>query len=287
MSLLIPSYKAGFARNAAEAAYPNLRKGLVGAWAPFLGPTGLTLFDWGGRHNHGTLTNMDPANCWKASPYGYALDLIAASSQYIDCGDVLEGMSQLTLSCWFKADILASGQFYALITKFGNSSTNRSYYLGLYDDNADGNLQIRSFFDDGTNNGGQQGSTNLTVGQWYFAVAMYYGGGLAALYLNGVPESVTGYGTIPTGAIRDSSALLALAARMSGNAEVAEKFFDGQVASASIRSVCPGSAEIQQLYADPHALFRLESQVLPAAAAPPGLSIPIAMRHYLQMQQAG
>jgi hypothetical protein len=48
--------------------------GLVGLWAPALGPTGNALFDLSGRNNHGTLTNMDPATDWVASPYGWVLD---------------------------------------------------------------------------------------------------------------------------------------------------------------------------------------------------------------------
>jgi hypothetical protein len=49
-------------------------EGLVGLWAPALGPTGNALFDLSGRNNHGTLTNMDPATDWVGSPYGGALD---------------------------------------------------------------------------------------------------------------------------------------------------------------------------------------------------------------------
>jgi hypothetical protein len=54
--------------------YPELWRGCAFAAAPMLGPTGLTLRDWSGQRNHGTLTNMDAAGDWVASSGRYALD---------------------------------------------------------------------------------------------------------------------------------------------------------------------------------------------------------------------
>ena len=73
--LQIPGYGQGFARCQAECEYPELWKGLVGSWAPYLGSTGTTLRDWSGHGNHGTLTSMDPATDWVASQYGWAIDV--------------------------------------------------------------------------------------------------------------------------------------------------------------------------------------------------------------------
>lgn len=64
-----PSWKQGFARNAAQSAYPNRWKGLGGAWVPALGVTGGTLFDVSGRKNHGTLTD---GPTWVATEKGWA-----------------------------------------------------------------------------------------------------------------------------------------------------------------------------------------------------------------------
>jgi hypothetical protein len=55
--ILLGSYANGFAPRDGQPLYPELWRGCVGAWAPCLGPTGLTLRDWSGRSNHGTLTN--------------------------------------------------------------------------------------------------------------------------------------------------------------------------------------------------------------------------------------
>lgn len=43
-----PSYRSGFAHNASESAYPDLWRGLRGAWCPELGNTGQQLLDASG-----------------------------------------------------------------------------------------------------------------------------------------------------------------------------------------------------------------------------------------------
>lgn len=76
MSILLPqlstpSYASGFARGAGESAHPGLWKGLVGAWCPNLGNTGLRLYDMSGHENHGTLsgTGVDLETAWARSGY--------------------------------------------------------------------------------------------------------------------------------------------------------------------------------------------------------------------------
>ena len=64
---------SAIARNASEAAYPHLRRGLVGAWVPSLGVTGNTLRDVSGRGSHGVLTNMDAASDWEMTATGRAI----------------------------------------------------------------------------------------------------------------------------------------------------------------------------------------------------------------------
>lgn len=86
MSNLIPSYKQGFARCAAESKYPELWRGLVGAWCPFLGPTGWDLCDWSGHHNDGALADpeMNPATAW-VRDRRWALEF-DGDNDYMDAG---------------------------------------------------------------------------------------------------------------------------------------------------------------------------------------------------------
>ena len=73
--MIIPaSYANGFAPRDGRPLYPEFSHGLIGNWAPCLGPTGLTLRDWSGRANHGTLTNMVPGDDWIVSDGRYSLD---------------------------------------------------------------------------------------------------------------------------------------------------------------------------------------------------------------------
>jgi hypothetical protein len=60
--ILPASYANGFAPQDGEPLFPELWRGCVGAWAPCLGPTGLTLRDWSGFGNHGPLTGGTAAN---------------------------------------------------------------------------------------------------------------------------------------------------------------------------------------------------------------------------------
>jgi hypothetical protein len=73
----IPNYAQGFACQRGESACRELWDGLVGLWAPFLGPTGGTLLEWSGRRNDGTLENMTAAADWVLGEKGWALRFTA------------------------------------------------------------------------------------------------------------------------------------------------------------------------------------------------------------------
>jgi hypothetical protein len=67
-----PSYQSGFyAPGRGVAKHPELWRGCVGAWNPGLGNTGLSLRDWSGNQNNGTLTN---GPTWGVSDGRQALD---------------------------------------------------------------------------------------------------------------------------------------------------------------------------------------------------------------------
>lgn len=120
MTLLIqqsePSWKGGFARSIGESAFPSLRKGLVGAWIPSLGPTGLTLKDVSGFGNDGVLTNM-ATDDWVVGEKGYALDYDGVD-EYVDLGtswDKLNGVGALSFSVWIKSSVASFSGFDGII----------------------------------------------------------------------------------------------------------------------------------------------------------------------------
>lgn len=71
--IITPSWTNGFARSAGESAYPELWKGLVGAWVPALGPTGLTLHDFSSYKNNAILSGIIPSVDWLSCQLGYAI----------------------------------------------------------------------------------------------------------------------------------------------------------------------------------------------------------------------
>jgi hypothetical protein len=93
-----------------ESAHPDLWNGVVGYWAPCLGPTGLRLHDVSRYGNWGTLTNMDAASDWVIDGGQYVLDF-DGSNDIVDCGNpaLYAGLSSLSLACWI-SDRAVSGQ---------------------------------------------------------------------------------------------------------------------------------------------------------------------------------
>jgi hypothetical protein len=86
-----------------ESEFPGLWQGVVGAWAPCLGPTGLRLHDFSRGNNWGTLTNMDPPTDWvvsNANGHGiYAIDL-DGSNDHVTTTLSLSARTVLGMSLW-------------------------------------------------------------------------------------------------------------------------------------------------------------------------------------------
>ena len=83
-----------------ESAYPELWDGVVGAWAPCLGPTGSRLHDHSRRSNWGTLTNMDNATDWVVDGGQYALDFDGSNDQVNT--NITTQFADFTVWCWFR-----------------------------------------------------------------------------------------------------------------------------------------------------------------------------------------
>ena len=94
-----------FAKSQAEAEYPELWQGMAGAYSPALNAMGgVTLYDWGGKRKHGTLTNMDPATDWVVSGGRQSLDL-DGTDDYVNLGSfVITG--QRCIAMWVKPDAI-------------------------------------------------------------------------------------------------------------------------------------------------------------------------------------
>ena len=80
-----------------ESAHMDLWDGVVGYWAPCLGPTGTRLHDVSRYNNWGALTNMDAATDWVIDGGQYALDFDGVDD-YVDARVTLAGA--FAVSMW-------------------------------------------------------------------------------------------------------------------------------------------------------------------------------------------
>lgn len=118
------SYANGFAPRDGQPLYPELWRGCVGAWAPCLGPTGLTLRDWSGRgHNGPMISTMSPSTGWDTS-HGRWSNKFDGSDDYFDLMGSLGSFSfvqnsgAFTISWWQKMSSLT-----VRMVPMGNTAT--------------------------------------------------------------------------------------------------------------------------------------------------------------------
>ncbi len=192
---IIGSYQNGFAPRDGQPLYPELWRGCVGAWAPCLGPTGLTLRDWSGYANHGTLNNMDPGSDWLVSAGGYALDFDGTNDfVQIDGTRVYAADAQpFSISVWAFVRSLTGNVYTKLVMLRADSSSAFEFgvssdvsYLGLLSGSATSWGRCKS-----------DTSTALTTGSWrHFGIT--YNGATRSLvtsfqfYLDGAAINTTG-----------------------------------------------------------------------------------------------
>lgn len=114
------SYYNGFAPRDGMPLHPSLWRGCVGAWAPCLGPTGLTLRDSSAYRAHGTLTNMDANTDWPVSGGRDALDFDGVNDS-VDFGVLSQTalVSNMSVSLW--VNMTATTALQGLISQTGFS----------------------------------------------------------------------------------------------------------------------------------------------------------------------
>jgi len=97
-------YKTGYAKYAHQSESPEEWRGLIGAFCPYLGPTGNQVFDFSRVREHGTLSGLSAADDWIADEGGYGL-YFDGTSDHIDIGTGrLPNTADFTLTSWVKHD---------------------------------------------------------------------------------------------------------------------------------------------------------------------------------------
>jgi hypothetical protein len=179
-----------------ESAHPDLWDGVVGYWAPCLGPTGLRLHDLSRYNNWGTLTGMDAAADWVVQDGQYAINFSASDFINIGTNRLVNALrNELTATAWIRP-LGTQAADYSPISQFFNSSSPWMIYIAP---------TVIAYI-----NGGVRASGTTTVstsGVWQH-VAMTLRGGVAAAYYNGRAEAtgnVTGTITLNNGDLQIGS----------------------------------------------------------------------------------
>ena len=154
----------------------KLKQGLVGAWIPSLGATGNRLEDKSPYRNHGTLTNMDAATCWKASGGLGALDFDGVND-YV----ALPSKTELQP---------AAGQRFSISAWINPAANVNQSIIGH------GRLNGYSFYVQGNflefakagvaNTGSSVSQTPIGIGSWSHVVVTNLVNSSVQLYINGV-----------------------------------------------------------------------------------------------------
>jgi hypothetical protein len=166
--------------------YPSLRQGLIRAWCPSLGASGLTLIDRSGSNAHGTLTNMAGQDNWQASGSGVALNFDGAND-YVACGAILTGAFSYSAWCYLRT-FGSSGKV------VHSSLTDGDLYLPVFTSTttriqSDDAGQIKSF------------AGTISLLNWSHFCATRQQDNLVSVFINGVrstsaPQSVVGTFTL-------------------------------------------------------------------------------------------
>jgi len=254
--LATPSYETGFAPRDGAPAYPGLRKGLVGAWAPALGMTGGKLRDISGRGNDGTLTNMDPATDWSRNEGRLGLDFTSATpNEFVKItGSPVSGSQNRTLIALFncRSNVGANGNGVASMDDGGYVTVGARWSCKI----TDGSLRIE------VNGGGYDTSLSPSLNEWHLAAYVLEGTTLGDhwFYLDGLTESATGSLTINTG-LNDLYLGAWSALGING------KSLEGHLALCLLYDRALSVEMIRRIDADPLAPLRLRDRVAFAPAA--------------------
>lgn len=277
-----PSYHQGFANNAEDSARPQDWRGLVGLWLPQLGPSGITLRDWSGFANHGTLTNMDPATDWIIDgEYGYVLDLEKANDYIGGMGTLpqLDDVVPLTLIAWVNGRSFTETTV-DINTIIGKESSgfSENVIIRVGDAGIAANRLQFVVRGDGESAAKLDGSL-LNTGQWYCIAVTYEVSGRQAIYIDGLldAEQTTANGTIMSGSNFE----------IGRSTDDVGRLWDGQIAQVrAYAGVALTAPHIQAIYEDPLGIVRLADDVIGKAPVVVGTTVPIFHHHYQLLRTA-
>ena len=270
-SLIRPSYHQNFATRGLSKR-PNLWRGLVGAWKPSLGVTGITtLRDVSGFGNHGTMNGSMTIDDWVLSGNpkipGYALDY-EGTDDYI-LANAPAVVPPFSMAAWVYIHDLATSDF-MMATLADSSVGNQQYRLSWANDPGD-EFRADVFSDTFVNAGNPatfdatDGLGAITVNTWYFVVGVWAATNDRRIYVNGrvgTPNATednnpTGIDVFGIGATVD-------------NTQVG--FANGLIDTTCRWNRIISQSEALDMYNFPNAMFQFRDRVI--AKAPAVVTVP-------------
>jgi len=185
-----------------------------------------------------TSANLVTSDLTRAIPYdNYSFNFDAASSDYIDCGDVsfLDGSAALTLSAWVKPTASGTSSADGIIAKDG---ATRGFYLATFT----GDKFRFLISTNGSTNDSFNSSLAYTTNEWYHLAATWDGTNLK-LYINGLLDT-TQAASNATGTIQNNSNTL----RIGNNG--GSGYANAIVNNTSIFNEALTSTEVMKLYSN-------------------------------------
>lgn len=233
---------------------PHLWRGLVGAW-PLQEGGGNKAWDVSGYRNHGTLTNMDPATDWVVTEKGRALDFDGSNDHILCAAPINPVNDHISIVAWILVNNLTSAMTIAGQAGAGTTSGCSLSFRG----DATGDPLRFTIYGDSDNN---SSATGVLAGVWNH-VGVAYDKISIRFYVNGNLLNTTA---------KTSSITLA-----TYQASISALNYNGSIVNnlagkitgchAFGRALTP--SEIQQLYSDPWAMYRMRRRVFKAAAVAP------------------
>lgn len=171
-----PSYHTGFAQWPGMSEYPQLWKGLAGAWDFSLGLTGTNALDLSGYVNKGTFKGINIHYIYR--PFGSVVDL-DGGGDYIQSDTIHMNPHKGSISVYFNADTIDAGEEADYIFSHRTGGTDNRIYIIVGGDN---DIYIR-IGDSGVD---KQTTDNISTGTWYHFI-LTWNTGVYTTYLNGLP----------------------------------------------------------------------------------------------------
>ena len=250
-----PSYQQGFARNAAESANPGLWKGLVGAWVPMLGITGATIHDIVAKNNASFQGTYD-SNVWSSNE---SINLDGTSGEYFNSNNqrLLFRQDRWTIVAKIMSADTGSANHHIVSEAFANGASVDGSFLrrhgsGLYAHHDTSGASSFCYKVSGVFTANEIIDLAVTVDGTYTTGKIYADG----VELSGVTTGST-FNT-PT---QTSDGVVIGRATHTGTYTY-EGEWDGDIYRILIYDRALSSFEINHLYLDPLAPFRLNTPIV-------------------------